>query len=209
MVEIITLDEKRPRVEKLHKAVKALEEGELIIYPTETVYGLGADAASDDAVSKVFEAKSRSLKDPISIAVDSLSMAYQVGKLQPEEEILIRKLLPGPITVLVEPRPFLANALSSGTGKVGVRIPDEVVTRDLIGSFGGPITSTSANISGRSAPVRTDEALEQLEDYVSVAIDVGESEVGLASTVVEIDGGGVNIIREGPVSRDEILKALK
>ncbi|KXB07608.1 hypothetical protein AKJ51_00915 [candidate division MSBL1 archaeon SCGC-AAA382A20] len=192
----------------LQNAVESLKSGKLVVYPTETVYGLGADATSDEAVTRVFNAKSRSRDDPVSIAVDSLSMSYYVGKLGPIEETLIRKLLPGPLTVLVEYRPVLSNILSAGTGKVGVRVPDQPVTRKLIRLFGGPITSTSANISGKDSPTSVDEALNQLGSSVDFVIDVGESLIGESSTVVDVVEGEIEIVREGPLSKFEIESAL-
>ncbi|KXA97327.1 hypothetical protein AKJ40_03605 [candidate division MSBL1 archaeon SCGC-AAA259M10] len=193
---------------ELQEAIKAIRSGKMVVYPTETVYGLGADATSDEAVSRVFEAKSRSFDRPVSIAVDSLSMCYRVGKLYREEETLIREFLPGPLTVLVEPRPVLSDVLSADTGKVGIRIPDLSVTRKLIESVGGPITSTSANVSGRPSPTTVADALNQLGGSVAVAIDIGESTLGTSSTVVEVLEGDVEIIREGPVSRSQIVSAL-
>lgn len=208
MVEIISVDKENPDSETLEKIIDALKSEKLVIYPTETVYGLAADATSEAAVSKIFEAKSRALDNPVSITVNSLSMSYRIGKLTKNEEKIIKELLPGPLTVLVEPRPFLSDLLFAGTGKVGVRIPDHPVVLELVRLFGGPITSTSANISGEPAPLNVEEAVGQLGDFVEFAIDVGEVEVGVASTVVEVHDFGVEVIREGPVSESEILSVL-
>lgn len=208
MSKVISVDKEEYGIDELQEAVGAIMTEKLVVYPTETVYGLGADATSDEAVSRVFEAKSRSFDRPVSIAVDSLSMCYRVGKLYSEEETLIRKFLPGPLTVLVEPRPLLSDLLSADTGKVGIRIPGLSVTRKLIESVGGPITSTSANVSGRPSPTTVADALNQLRGSVAVAIDIGESPLGTSSTVVEVLEGDVEIIREGPVSRSQIVSAL-
>jgi len=209
MVEIISMDNEKPRYESLQKAVRSIRKGELVVYPTETVYGLGADATSDEAVSKVFEAKSRPANKPISIAVASLSMCYRVGKLDRSEELLIRKFLPGPLTVLVEPRSIISKDLFRGTEKVGIRIPDLKIVREFIKMVDGPITSTSANLSGGRSPRTVEEALSQLKGHVDMAIDVGECQVGEPSTVVNIRGGKVEIIREGPISSSEIEDALE
>ncbi len=208
MVEIISVDRENPDSETLEKIVDALKSEKLVIYPTETVYGLAADATSDEAVSKIFEAKSRALDNPVSIAVNSLSMSYRIGKLTQSEEKIIKELLPGPLTVIVEPRPFLSDLLSAGTGKVGVRIPDHPIVLELVSLLDRPITSTSANISGESDPLNVDEAVEQVGEFIEFAIDVGEVEVGESSTVVEVCDSGVDIIREGPVSKSEILSLL-
>jgi len=155
-----------------------IKSGDLVIYPTETVYGLAADASSDKATAKVFQAKSRPMEKPISIAVDSLSMAYRVGKLSPQEEKIIRKFLPGPLTVLVKSRPVISSLLSAGTEKIGIRIPDHPVALKLIKAVGGPITSTSANISGSQPPENVEEALDQLGESAKLALDAGISSSG-------------------------------
>ncbi len=142
------------------------------------------------------------------MALNSLSMSYRVGKLTQNEENIIRKLLPGPLTVVVEARPVLSSLLFGGTGKVGIRIPDHSVVLELVRLLGGPITSTSANISGEPSPLNVNEAVEQVGDFVEYALDVGVVEFGEASTVVEVSDSDVEILREGPISRLDILSVL-
>lgn len=208
MVEVLKIDEEDLNPDVLKKMVEAIYASEMVIYPTETVYGLGADATSDGAAVKVFKAKSRPLEEPISVAVDSLSMSYQVGKVYLEEENLIRKLMPGPLTIIVEARPLISKLLLGGTEKVGIRIPNQPVTLKLIEMVGSPITSTSANITGKSAPRELDEALEQLGDFVEYAIDAGPSSVGESSTVVDTTGDDLRVIREGPISESKIRSVI-
>lgn len=209
MVEVLKVDGHNPDPEELKRVCEAIYASELVVYPTETVYGLGADATSDEAVGKVFKAKSRPLEEPISVAVDSLSMSYQVGKIYLEEEKLIRKFLPGPLTIIVEARPLVSNLLLGGTEKIGIRIPDQPVTLKLIEIVGGPITSTSANITGHPAPIEVGEAVEQLGDFVEYAIDAGSSSIGESSTVVDMTGDDLRIIREGPISESEIRSVIE
>ncbi len=208
MVEILSVDKKNPNPDTLRKAVEAIRSKKLVIYPTETVYGLAADATSNEAVSKVFEAKSRPSDNPISAAVNSLSMSSKIGKLSQKEEKIIKKLLPGPLTLIVESRPMVSDLLTAGTGKIGIRIPDHPVVLKFIELLNGPITSTSANITGNPDPLTVDEAVEQVGDFVEFAIDVGESKVGKASTVIEVTDSNVKIIREGPISESKILSVF-
>ncbi len=204
MTEIIeTREDIKP--EGLEKAVDAIREGELVIYPTETVYGLAADATSDEAVRQVFEAKQRPEDRPISMAVDSLSMAYQVGKISEREADVIQAFLPGPVTLLVDSRPLISDVLIPESGKVGIRIPDHPAALELVRSLGFPITSTSANLSGNPPPRRPGEAVNQLGDDVESVMDAGEAPGGRPSTVVDVSEG-VEVIREGPVTRSEIEK---
>lgn len=209
MVEVLEIDEGDPDIGVLRRSAEVIGSGDLVIYPTETVYGLAGDATSDEAVARVFEKKSRPLERPISVAVDSLSMAYQVGKLSLREENLIQKFLPGPLTILVEARPYVSGLLTAGGDKVGVRIPDHRVALGLIEAVGGPITSTSANLTGQPAPREVRDSVRQLGEYVELALDAGRSPGGEPSTVVDVVGEKIEIIRKGPISRSSIESALK
>jgi L-threonylcarbamoyladenylate synthase len=174
----------------IEKAVKALMTDGLVVYPTETVYGLGADAFSEDAILKVYEAKNRSLSMPVSIAVSDFDMMAAVTHIGPREEEFINKFLPGPVTVIVKARAYLPSMLTVGTGMIGVRYPAHPVAIDLISRFDSPITATSANQSGARDPVTPGECHIPYD----VLIDGGILP-GTPSTVVDL----VNrcIIREG------------
>jgi L-threonylcarbamoyladenylate synthase len=174
----------------IEKAVKALMTDGLVVYPTETVYGLGADAFSEDAILKVYEAKNRSLSMPVSIAVSDFDMMAAVTHISPREEEFINKFLPGPVTVIVKARAYLPSMLTVGTGMIGVRYPAHPVAIDLISRFDSPITATSANQSGARDPVTPGECHIPYD----VLIDGGILP-GIPSTVVDL----VNrcIIREG------------
>ncbi|MFP4005443.1 MAG: L-threonylcarbamoyladenylate synthase [Candidatus Hadarchaeia archaeon] len=209
MVEIVKIERGSCTPENLEVVVRALKFRKLVIYPTETVYGLGVDATSDKAVAKVFEAKSRPLEKPISVAVDSLSMAYRVGKLNEDAEDVIQEFLPGPLTLLVDPRPILSELLFGGTSKVGIRIPDHFVALKLIEAFDGPITSTSANKSGEPSAPSVEEAVDQIGHRVDYAVDSGGSHIGTPTTVLDLTSDGFEIVREGPISKSEIEEVLE
>jgi L-threonylcarbamoyladenylate synthase len=174
----------------IEKAVKALMTDGLVVYPTETVYGLGADAFSEDAILKVYEAKNRSLSMPISIAVSDFDMMAAVTQIGRLEEEFINKFLPGPVTVIVKARSYLPAMLTVGTGMIGVRYPAHPVAIDLISRFDSPITATSANQSGAKDPLTPGECHIPYD----ILIDGGILP-GTPSTVVDL----VNrrIIREG------------
>jgi len=174
----------------IEKAVKSLMTDGLVVYPTETVYGLGADAFSEDAILKVYEAKSRSLSMPISIAISDFDMMAAVTQIGPREEEFINKFLPGPVTVIVKARSYLPAMLTVGTGMIGVRYPAHPVAIELISRFDSPITATSANQSGAKDPLTPGECHIPYD----ILIDGGILP-GTPSTVVDL----VNrcIIREG------------
>ncbi len=208
MVEILKVEQKNPDMDILKKAADAIRLGKLVIYPTDTVYGLAADATSDDAAKKVFDAKSRSRDKPISIAVNSLSMAYYAGKITEDAERLVQEFLPGPLTILVGKRPSISDLLSAGTEKIGIRIPDHPTVLNLIEIVGKPITTTSANISGNKSPVEVGEAIDQIGDHVEFAIDTGKAKLGKASTVVDVTESKPVIIREGPIPASELKPVI-
>lgn len=208
MVEVVEVDSKAPSRRAIERAARIIKKGGLVIYPTETVYGLAADAKSDEAVARVFEAKSRPLENPISVAVSSLEMASEVGEISSRAGKLFHEFTPGPLSIILKARSNLSGLLSAGTGKIGIRFPDHLVAQKLIDEFGGPITSTSANISGRSAPLTAQNALDQLRDHVDFVIDSGSVRICRPSTVVDATGEALEIIREGPISAERLKAAL-
>jgi len=181
-----------------------------VVYSTETVYGLGADATSDEAVARVFAVKARPIENPLPIAVDSLEMARRVIELNSAAELLFQKFTPGPLTIVGKARPSsVSKLITAGTGNLGVRVPDNAVALKLVELVGGPITATSANLSGRAAPVTAKEAVEQLGDKIELVLDSGKCDIGKPSTVVDVSSGTPRIIRGGPISGSDIEKMLK
>jgi L-threonylcarbamoyladenylate synthase len=208
VVKVLSIRGRSPRVDVIAEAAATIRAGGLVIYPTETVYGLGADACSDEAVAKVFAAKARPIEEPISIAVSSLEMARQFTRITPKAEVMFKKFLPGPLTVVLKAKPKISQLLTAGTGKLGVRVPEHPVALKLLDFVGGPVTSTSANISGRPAPSTVKEALVQIGKSVDLAIDAGRCKLGAPSTVVDLTVEPFEILREGPVSEEKIRRAL-
>ncbi len=208
MTEVVKVNINNPNREILKDIADDIREGRLVIYPTETVYGLGGNASDDEAAEKVFEVKQRSRDKPISIAVNDLSMTYYACKVTKDVERLIHEFLPGPLTIVAEKRPSISDVLSADTDKIGIRIPDHSIARDIIDLVRRPITTTSANISGGDAPVNVEEAIDQIGSDVELAVDAGTCELKESSTVVDVTGDKVELIREGPISESDILAVL-
>ncbi len=208
-VKILKVSKMAPDPKAIAKAAAAIRGGGLVVYPTETVYGLGADARSDEAVAKVFAAKVRPLESPISIAVGSAKMARKVAELTPAAEALLKKFTPGPLTIVLKAKPTVSRLLTSSTGKVGIRVPNHPAALRLIESVGGPITTTSANVSGSPPPATVKEALGQLGERVDLALDAGRCELRTPSTVVDLSTKHLKILREGPITGEDIRKALR
>lgn len=165
------------------KAAEIIKKGGVVIYSTDTVDGLGANALDEKAVRKVFKIKERDFKKPISVIVRDIEMAKKVANFGRETEEILKKILPGPITVILFKKKILPDILTGGSKKVGLRIPDCKFTKKLMSQLDFPITTTSANISG-------------------------ESIKGQASTVLDLTGSKPKILRAGPVTKSELMKVL-
>ena len=165
----------------LEKAVSVLMHDGIIVYPTETVYGLGADAFSDEAILKVYEAKKRPLAMPVSIAVSDFDMLSAVARVKPEEETFLTTFLPGPVTVVLPARRTVPAILTGGTGLIGIRMPAHDLALQLIAKFDSPITATSANLHGAKDPVTPAECTVPYEFLID-----GGRLPGTPSTVVDL-----------------------
>jgi L-threonylcarbamoyladenylate synthase len=179
----------------------------MIVYPTETLYGLGADPFSEAALQKLMMAKKRPDNMPVSIAVSDKKMMEAVSNVNELAERIYNAFLPGPITLLLEKKDNVPMGLTGGSSKVGIRVPDHPVTLRLINSC-GPITATSANIHNQEAPWDIDTAIRQLGDSVALYLDGGISKYQAPSTVLDASGTSAKIIRKGVISEDEIKSAL-
>lgn len=188
---------------ELDRAAQAIAEGELVVYPTETVYGLGADALDADAVERVFEAKGRDRSKPVSMAVPDVEMAHQYTHLTERELRFIEAFLPGPVTVVVERDSAVPDVLTAGRDRVGLRIPDHETALALL-SAAGPMTATSANISGTGSVRRPEELGDAVRERAAVVLDGGETPGG-GSTVVDVERGEIH--RRGALA-DEIEQWL-
>jgi len=173
----------------LDSAAEAIRAGKLVVYPTETVYGLAADATDPDAVERVFEAKGRARDEPVSLAVPNVESALEYTDPTDREERFMREFLPGPVTVVVERRESVPDALTGGQSRVGVRVPDHLVALALLESV-APLTATSANVSGNPSATTADE-LDAIADTAAVVLDGGETG-GTGSTVVDVEAGTIH-----------------
>lgn len=175
---------------RLETAATAIRDGQLVVYPTETVYGLGADALDAAAITRVFEAKQRSRRNPLSLAVPNQSAARKYLQVSEKTRAFMDEFLPGPVTVIGERASSIPDVLTAGQDRVGIRIPDHELAQALLERV-APITATSANISGRES-IRNPAALDaELREKVAVVLDGGKTN-GTASTVVDPDLGVIH-----------------
>lgn len=188
------------------QAGQALANGDLILLPTETVYGLGADASNAEAVAAIFAAKGRPKFNPLISHVVDADAAAKIGELGPLGRALADAFWPGPFTLIT---PILdtrrvCDLARAGLDSVAIRVPAHSVAREVLAAFGGPVVAPSANRSGRPSPTAFTDAVEETGFAVAAAVDGGPCEVGLESTVVSVLGGGVALLRPGAITRSEI-----
>ena len=179
--------------------------GELIIMPTDTVYGIGCDAFNEEAVAKLYEAKQRPYNKAIPILLAEVNQLHRVVTHIPDEaRDLIRRFWPGSLTIILPKNPDLpANISPDNT--VAVRIPDHALTRSIIRMTGGAMAVTSANLSGEDAAVNGDEAMRIFNGIVAAVLDDGPSRQGVASTVVDCSGATVKVLREGLITKRDLV----
>ena len=190
-------------------AVSAIAAGGLVAFPTDTLYGLGADPRSPAALSRLFLSKRRPGDRPIPLVAASIDQVRaSVGTLTPMGERLASQFWPGPLTLIIPASPSLCREIHLGTGKVAVRVPDHDVARALARVAGHALTSTSANISGGEAAATADEAAAALGDSLDVIIDAGPVTGGLPSTIVDVTGDEPALVRAGAVPWERVLKFL-
>ena len=190
-----------PALAALEAASRVLWGGGLIAFPTETFYGLGANALDPEAVARVFRAKDRPAEKPLLVLVDSLEMATRVAaEIPAKARSLIARYWPGPLTLILSAQPSLPEALTAGTRKIGVRIPGHPVARALVRAAAVPITAPSANPHGAAGPTTADEVLARLGARVDLVLDGGRTAGSPASTVLDVTQTPVRVVRAGAVA---------
>src|SRR5690606_17507399 len=191
-------------------AVLALKRGELIILPTETVYGLAADASNGEAVARIFEAKGRPRFNPLIAHVADAAAAERIAVFDAAARRLAEVFWPGPLTIVapVRDRQAVCDLARAGLDTVAVRVPGHARAREILAAFGGPVVAPSANRSGRPSPTTFADALEETGPAASAGVDGGPCAVGVESTVVSIIDGGVSLLRPGSVTRADLAEAL-
>jgi len=184
-------------------ACRVLAAEGLVVYPTDTVYGLGVDPFNDTAVEKAFKVKGRDRKLPLSMAVLSIGGVARYGHLDAHARQFCAKHMPGPVTVLLKATSSAPHSLVSRGDLIGLRVPDHTVALQLLKAF-GPVTATSANRHGGPSPIICEEAARQLGGDVDIYIDAGPCALGKESTVVDLSGGGIRIIRAGAIPEEDL-----
>jgi L-threonylcarbamoyladenylate synthase len=190
------------------KAIKLLREGEVVALPTETVYGLAADALNPDAVAKIFEAKERPRFDPLIVHLPKREALNDIAIVEsPIALRLIEKFWPGPLTIIFRKCDIVPDIVTAGLETVAVRMSAHPVFREIVGALNRPLAAPSANRFGRISPTTGQHVLDELDGRIPLIVDGGSTEYGIESTIVRIVDDVIEVLRWGPIS-DEILGPL-
>ena len=209
MTLLLKIDPGKPDEEKLAEAVRVLREGGVVAFPTETFYGLGADARNESAVEKIFRIKGRNFRNPLPVIVaDDGEIIPLVEEIPATATILMQTFWPGPLTLVFRASSSVLPRLTANTGKIGIRVSSHPLARLLAGGLGGPLTATSANLSGGPECSSADAVIRALGELPGSVIDGGETPGGAGSTILDVTIFPPRILREGAISGDFILNAL-
>jgi L-threonylcarbamoyladenylate synthase len=194
---------------EIETAVQALRDGELVAFPTETVYGLGANAQNPAAVAKIFEAKGRPKNHPVIVHLDSPRYLHRwVAEVPEVVTKLGERFWPGPLTVVMKRGPNVHDIVTGGQDTVAVRVPSHPMAQQLLTAFGGGIAAPSANRYGKLSPTRPEHVRDELGDAVKVILDGGESQIGLESTIVSCVDGNVRLLRPGAITAAQLRSVV-
>jgi len=196
--------------EELKVICNLIRNGELVIFPTETVYGIGANALDANAVGKIFIAKGRPSDNPLIVHLADKGKLNEIVEEPNEvEQKLIDAFMPGPFTLILKRKPIIPDIVTAGLDTVAIRIPNNIIARGIITYSGVPIAAPSANVSGKPSGTNIEDIRKELEGKVSAIVDGGETEIGLESTVVKVNDQGIPVIlRPGKVTPEEIERLV-
>jgi len=210
MSMILTVDPCSPDPASLDRAAETLQQGGILAYPTETLYGLGVDPFREDALDRLFRLKGRSTGTPVSVLVRDMEMLQDlVEDVPPRARLVLERFLPGPLTAVLFARGRLPSRLTGGTGKIGVRISPHPVLSYLFERFPHPLTTTSANRTGMAPAVNAGQVRDAFPEGIDCILDAGPAPGGTGSTVADLTGRDPLILREGALSRQELFGFLQ
>lgn len=192
---------------ELEKVADNIKNGGLVLFPTETVYGIGTNGLDKIAVEKLYEVKKRDRKNPTNLLVANLTMIEEITQdISPLEYKLMEAFFPGPFTIILKKRPIIPDVVTANSDSVGIRIPSDSIAKRLVELAGVPIATPSANISGKPSGTNLKDIINEFSDHLDFIIDGGESKIGLESTIVRVIDNAPHILRPGSITPEQIKK---
>lgn len=191
--------------EQLKECANAIKNGELVIFPTETVYGIGANGLDETAISKIFIAKGRKTDNPLILHISNMNMVNDIAtNISDVEYKLMNAFWPGPLTIILNKKECVPNIATGNLNTVGVRMPSNEIARKLIEYSNVPIAAPSANISGRPSGTTIEDIIDELGEKVAYIINGGESKIGVESTVIRVIDNKIHILRPGFITKNDL-----
>ena len=195
--------------EAIRQAAEIIKTGGLVAFPTETVYGLGANALSEDASVKIYAAKGRPSDNPLIVHICNKDMLYEItDNISDKAKLLVNIFWPGPLTLVLKKKPIIPDVISGGLPTVAVRMPENNIALDLIEAAGVPIAGPSANSSSKPSPTLAEHVLSDLDGKIDMILDGGHTVYGLESTIVDVSGDTVRLLRPGAITTDMLEEAI-
>ena len=199
---------KRPTHEEIRFAADVLRNGGLVAFPTETVYGLGANGLDKTAVAKIFEAKGRPSDNPLILHIVKTEQLNKLVREIPNDFYKLEKFFPGPLTVVLKKADMVPDIVTAGLDTVAVRFPANKIAQDILRESDVPIAAPSANISGKPSPTEAQHVIDDLNGKIDIIIDGGKCDIGLESTVLDLSGCEPCILREGKITKEQLEGVL-
>lgn len=207
MTKIVRVDLDNPSVNIIKEMVQIIKNGGVVVYPTDTVYGLGANALNPRAVLKIFKIKKRSLNQPLPVIVSGLKMAEKLAFINNDARKLIGAFWPGSLTIIMDKKPVLPSIVVSGGSSVGLRMPNHTIPLMMLKTSKLPLVATSANIHGKPDPIDAKDIIKQIGKEVDLIFDCGKTK-GKPSTIVDLTKVPPLIVRSGSINREAIEKVI-
>jgi L-threonylcarbamoyladenylate synthase len=207
MPQILKVSANHSEEDVINSAAAIVSRGGVIAYPTETIYGLGADATNEQAIRRIFEIKGRNFNNPISLIIGHSQDVYPlVCKVTVAAQKLMDAFWPGPLTIIFEAAGSVSPLLTADTGRIGIRLSGHDAARKIAGKAGKPLTATSANLSGSPECATADQVIAQLGDRLDTVVDLVKTSGSAGSTIIDATTEQPVILRSGGISREEIIK---
>jgi L-threonylcarbamoyladenylate synthase len=205
MLQVLKAGTDDSREDIITRAAAIVSRGGVIAYPTETIYGLGVDAANEKAIRRIFEIKGRNFNNPISVIIADQKDVYPlVRKVSLAAQMLMDAFWPGPLTLVFESADGVSPLLTAQTGKIGIRLSSSYAARHIALKAGSPLTATSANLSGAPECSDADAVIRQIGDKIDAVVDFGKTGVSIGSTIVDASSEPLIVLRAGVISREDM-----